>query len=209
MSNNIIIDSLDKYKQFLNEKYDQKINVLVHACCAPCSSEVLNELSKNANVIIYYYNPNTYPYDEYLKRYEEFKKLPFEYKIINEEYNENEYFDYVSEYKDLKEGSMRCYKCYELRLKQTAKKAKELGIEFFTTTLSISPYKSSKWINEIGKKYSEEYGVKFLYSDFKKNDGYKKSIALSKEYGLYRQEYCGCIYSIKELEERIKNKEGL
>ena len=209
MSNNVIIDSLDKYKQFLNEKYDKKINVLVHACCAPCSSEVLNELSKNANVIIYYYNPNTYPYEEYLKRYDEFKKLPFEYQIINEDYNENEYFDYVSEYKDLKEGSMRCYKCYELRLKQTAKKAKELGIEFFTTTLSISPYKSSKWINEIGKKYSEEFGVKFLYSDFKKNDGYKKSIALSKEYDLYRQEYCGCIYSLKELEERIKNKEGL
>ena len=158
------------------------------------------------DITIYYYNPNTYPYEEYLKRYEEFKKLPFDYLVINEEYNDKEFFDVVEEYKEYKEGSIRCYKCYELRLRQTAKKAKELGFDYFTTTLSISPYKHSKWINEICEKLSDEYGVNFLYSDFKKNDGYKKSIVLSKEYDLYRQEYCGCIYSIKELEER-KNKQ--
>ena len=100
---------------------------------------------------------------------------------------------------------MRCFICYELRIKQTAKIARELGFDYFTTTLSISPYKNSKWINELGQKYALEYGVNFMYSDFKKNDGYKKSIQLSKEYDLYRQEYCGCIYSKKELEKRKQN----
>lgn len=204
--NDLIIDSLEKYKQFIESKDNKKINILIHACCAPCSSEVLNELKEKADITIYYYNPNTYPYEEYIKRYNEFEKLPYGFNIINENYNEDEYLEFVNEYKDLNEGSLRCYKCYELRIMQTAKKAKELGFDFFTTTLSISPYKNSKWINELGKKYSEEYGVKFLYSDFKKNDGYKKSIVLSKEYDLYRQEYCGCRYSIKELEERLKNK---
>ncbi len=204
--NNMIIDSLEQYKKFLSSNNGEKINILIHACCAPCSSEVLNELKSKANITIYYYNPNTYPYDEYIKRYDEFKKLPENFDIINEEYNEYEFLDYVNEYKNLNEGSTRCYKCYELRLKRTAQKAKELGFDYFTTTLSISPYKNSKWINDLGKKYSEMYGVKFLYSDFKKNDGYKKSIVLSKEYNLYRQEYCGCRYSMKELEERkIKN----
>lgn len=204
--NDLIIDSLEKYKQFIESKDNKKINILIHACCAPCSSEVLNELKEKADITIYYYNPNTYPYEEYIKRYNEFEKLPYGFNIINENYNEDEYLEFVNEYKDLKEGSLRCYKCYELRIMQTAKKAKELGFDFFTTTLSISPYKNSKWINELGKKYSEEYDVKFLYSDFKKNDGYKKSIVLSKEYDLYRQEYCGCRYSIKELEDRLKNK---
>ena len=197
------IDTYDKYKKFINSNIDNKIKVLIHACC---SSEVLEELKQHCDITIYYYNPNTYPYEEYLKRYEEFKKLPFDYLVINEEYNNKEFFDVVEEYKEYKEGSIRCYKCYELRLRQTAKKAKELGFDYFTTTLSISPYKHSKWINEICEKLSDEYGINFLYSDFKKNDGYKKSIVLSKEYDLYRQEYCGCIYSIKELEER-KNKQ--
>lgn len=201
-NNDIIIDSLENYKKFINNDNNKKIDILIHACCAPCSSEVLNELSKKANITIYYYNPNTYPYEEYVKRYNEFTKLPFSFKIINEKYNENEYLQYVNEYKDLGERSIRCYKCYELRLMQTAKKAKELGIEFFTTTLSISPYKNSKWINEIGKKCEQLYNVKYFYSDFKKNDGYKKSIVLSKQYDLYRQEYCGCRYSLIERNDR-------
>jgi len=204
--NNIVIDTLDKYKNFIKSDVDKKIKILVHACCAPCSSEVINELQKHCDITIYYYNPNTHPEEEYIKRFEEFKKLPFQYDIINEEYNDKEFFDEVQEYSNLKEGSLRCYKCYELRLKQTAKKAKELGYDYYTTTLSISPYKNSNWINEIGFKYAKEYGINFLYSDFKKNDGYKKSIVLSKEYELYRQEYCGCIYSILELDERKKNK---
>jgi len=200
--NNLVIDTLEKYKKFINSPTEQKIKILIHACCAPCSSEVINELQKHAEITIYYYNPNTYPYEEYIKRYDEFNKLPYSFSIINEQYNEQEYLDYVDEFKTLKEGSIRCYKCYELRIKQTAKKAKELGFDYFTTTLSISPYKNSKWINELGKKYSEEYKVNFLYSDFKKNEGYKKSIVLSKEYDLYRQEYCGCRYSVDELHRR-------
>lgn len=198
------INTLEKYREFINSKTEEKIKILVHACCAPCSSEVLKELQNNCNITIYYYNPNTYPYEEYIKRFDEFNKLPDNFKIIKEKYNEDEFLSFASSYSDLKEGSIRCYYCYDLRLKQTAKKAKELGFDYFTTTLSISPYKSSKWINEIGLKYEKEYGVKFLYSDFKKNDGYKKSIQLSKEYDLYRQEYCGCRYSIIELEERKK-----
>lgn len=203
---NNCIDTLEKYKKFINSKQENKIKILVHACCAPCSSEVLNVLSNNCDITIYYYNPNTHPYEEYIKRYEEFKKLPNDYNIINEYYDNTEFFDYVNEYKDLKEGSLRCYKCYEVRIKQTAKKAKELGFDYFTTVLSISPYKNSKWINELGEKYSKEYGVKFLYSDFKKNEGYKNSIALSKKYDLYRQDYCGCVYSLKELSEKTNNK---
>ena len=143
---------------------------------------------------------------EYMKRYDEFSKLPYKFDVINEQYNEQEYLDYVNEFKLLKEGSLRCYKCYELRLKRTAQKAKELGFDYFTTTLSISPYKNSKWINEIGFRFGEQYNVKFMYSDFKKNDGYKKSIVLSKEYNLYRQEYCGCRYSMVEMEERLSKK---
>ena len=128
MSNaQLVIDTLEKYKKFINSTPEKKIKILIHACCAPCSTEVLNELKRQADITIYYYNPNTYPYEEYVKRYEEFKKIPYEFEIINEEYNEEEYLEYVNEYKLLKEGSLRCYKCYELRLKQTAKKAKELG----------------------------------------------------------------------------------
>ena len=206
--NNLIIDSLEKYKNFINSNSNEKVKILIHACCAPCSSEVLNELKQHADITIYYYNPNTYPYEEYIKRYDEFNKLPYSFDIINEQYNEQEYLDFVNGYTHLKEGSLRCYKCYELRLKQTAKKAKELGFDYFTTTLSISPYKNSKWINELGFKFSEEYDVRFMYSDFKKNDGYKKSIVLSKEYNLYRQEYCGCRFSIEEMKERVLNKQN-
>ena len=168
------IDTLEKYKNFIASNSEKKVKILIHACCAPCSSEVLNELKQHAEITIYYYNPNTYPYEEYMKRYDEFSKLPYKFDVINEQYNEQEYLDYVNEFKLLKEGSLRCYKCYELRLKRTAQKAKELGFDYFTTTLSISPYKNSKWINEIGFRFGEQYNVKFMYSDFKKNDGYKK-----------------------------------
>lgn len=207
MSNVVKIDTLDKYKTFINGEMNIKPKVLIHACCAPCSSEVLKELSSVCDITIYYYNPNTYPYEEYVKRFNEFQKLPDSFNIINETYNEKEFIDHVGNVEGLKEGSVRCYKCYELRLKQTAKKAKELNFDYYTTTLSISPYKNSKWINEIGNRYAKEFGVEFLYSDFKKNDGYKKSIILSKEYDLYRQDYCGCRFSIEELKDRVNKKD--
>lgn len=206
MSNVVKIDTLDKYKTFINGEMNIKPKVLIHACCAPCSSEVLKELSSVCDITIYYYNPNTYPYEEYVKRFNEFQKLPDSFNIINETYDEKEFIDYIGNVKGLEEGSVRCYKCYDLRLKQTAKKAKELNFDYYTTTLSISPYKNSKWINEIGNRYAKEFGVEFLYSDFKKNDGYKKSIVLSKEYDLYRQEYCGCRFSMGELKERMSKK---
>lgn len=207
MSNVVKIDTLDKYKIFINGEMNIKPKVLIHACCAPCSSEVLKELSSVCDITIYYYNPNTYPYEEYVKRFNEFQKLPDSFNIINETYNEKEFVNYIGNVEGLKEGSVRCYKCYDLRLKQTAKKAKELNFDYYTTTLSISPYKNSKWINEIGNRYAKEFGVEFLYSDFKKNDGYKKSIILSKEYDLYRQDYCGCRFSIEELKDRVNKKD--
>jgi predicted adenine nucleotide alpha hydrolase (AANH) superfamily ATPase len=110
------IDTLEKYKNFIASNSEKKVKILIHACCAPCSSEVLNELKQHAEITIYYYNPNTYPYEEYMKRYDEFSKLPYKFDVINEQYNEQEYLDYVNEFKLLKEGSLRCYKCYELRL---------------------------------------------------------------------------------------------
>lgn len=192
------INTLELYKKFINQEQDQKVKVLVHACCAPCSSEVINELQKNAEITIYYYNPNIYPYGEYIKRWEQFEKLPFDFKKINGHYDENIYLDYVQDVKELKEGSIRCYKCYDFRIQETALYAKEHGYDYFTTTLSISPYKNSKWINELCEKYSQQYDIEFIYSDFKKNEGYKKSIVLSKENNLYRQEYCGCRYSLNE-----------
>lgn len=192
------INTLELYKKFINQEQNQKVKVLVHACCAPCSSEVINELQKNAEITIYYYNPNIYPYEEYEKRWEQFAKLPFDFKKINGYYDENIYLDYVQDVKELKEGSIRCYKCYDFRIQETARYAKEHGYDYFTTTLSISPYKNSKWINELCEKYSQQYDIEFIYSDFKKNEGYKKSIILSKENNLYRQEYCGCRYSLNE-----------
>lgn len=187
------------YLKFINELREKKVkpSLLIHACCAPCSSEVLEELSEVFDVSIYYYNPNIYPLEEYEKRYEEFTKLPYKYKMIKGEYDENAYDQSVLGLENLGEFSKRCYKCFEFRLEETCIKAKEENFDYFTTTLSISPYKKSLWINEIGFCLSEKYGVKYLYSDFKKKEGYKKSIELSKKYNLYRQHYCGCKYSMK------------
>ena len=196
---------LELYKKFIKEDVNEHPKILVHACCAPCSSEVINELYKHGDITIYYYNPNIYPFNEYQKRWEQFSLLPFDFEKINGEYDESIYLDIVNDVKNQKEGSIRCYKCYDFRIKETARYAKENGYDYFTTTLSISPYKNSKWINELGDKYSKEYGVNYIYSDFKKNDGYKKSIILSKENNLYRQEYCGCRYSLKEKEDKIKD----
>lgn len=195
------LDTLELYKKYKSSVHKDKIKVLVHACCAPCSTEVLEELNAFSEIKIYYYNPNIYPFEEYLKRKEEFKKLPSKFDFIDGIYDESIFLDYTINESNMKEGSKRCYNCYKFRLRETARLAKELGYDFFTTTLSISPYKKSKWINEILEQCQKEYGVDYIYSDFKKNDGYKKSILYSKQYDLYRQEYCGCRYSKKEKEE--------
>ena len=175
--------------------------LLLHACCAPCSSYVLEYLSKYFKVTILYYNPNITDKNEYFKRLNEIqnfiKKINYtnSVDIMDVEYNPDEYFNIVKGLEKDKEGGIRCYKCYEMRMDKTALIAKLNNYDYFTTTLSISPYKNSKWINEIGEHLQDKYNIKYLYADFKKRNGYKKSIELSKEYNLYRQNYCGCIYS--------------
>lgn len=182
---------------------ENKPRLLLHACCAPCSSYVLEYLSKYFDITILYYNPNISPEGEFIKRLEEVKKLikkmNLNVDVINLGY-ENEIFEKTIEgLKNEPEGGRRCFKCYELRLRKAMIYAKENNFDYCTTTLTISPYKNANKLNEIGKKLEDEIGIRYLYSDFKKNEGYKRSIELSKIYDLYRQNYCGCIYSKKDL----------
>lgn len=175
--------------------------ILLHSCCAPCSSHVITFLKEYFDITIIYYNPNIYPYEEYKKRKDEQIRLLNEIKsknklnIIDCDYDNNIYEKTIKGLEQEKEGGSRCYKCFWLRLDKTAQIAKENNYDYFSTTLTISPYKNSTVINEIGKELETIYNITWLYSDYKKKDGYKKSIQLSKEYNLYRQNYCGCIYS--------------
>lgn len=182
-------------------------SLLLHACCAPCSSAVLERLSNFFKITIIYYNPNITEEKEYLKRLEELKnfikklKTKYPINIIDTRYDPKEFFTIAKGLEKEKERGKRCYECYKLRLEETAKVAKKQGFAFFTTTLTLSPYKNTTWLNEIGEELSKKYQASYLYSDFKKKNGYKRSIELSKEYNLYRQDYCGCIYSKLEREE--------
>ena len=179
-------------------------SLLLHACCAPCSSTVLERLGNFFKITILYYNPNITDKDEYEKRLDEIKKFTSSFKtkykieVIAGRYEPREFFDIARGLEDEPERGRRCYKCYKLRLEETAKIAKELNFDYFTTTLSLSPYKDAKWINEIGESLQKIYNVNFLYSDFKKKNGYKRSIELSHEFNLYRQDYCGCVYSVRD-----------
>ena len=185
-------------------------SLLLHSCCGPCSTSVLELLSDYFKVTLLYYNPNIYPREEYYKRLEEQKKVlekvngRFEIKFLEGRYDPAEYFDAVKGVEQLPEGSQRCFNCYELRLKEAAQFAKDLNMDYFATTLSVSPYKNAQIINELGEKIANEYGVKHLSNDFKKKDGYKKSVELSKKWNIYRQDYCGCPFSKREAEEREK-----
>ena len=178
--------------------------LLLHACCAPCSSAVLERIGNYFKVTIFYYNPNITNEDEYKKRINEIKKFissfKTKYPISLEEgnYNSKDFFDISKGLEKEPERGRRCYKCYHLRLNETARIADELGYDYFCTTLTLSPHKNSNWINEIGEELNNEYNSTYLYSDFKKKNGYKRSIELSKEYNLYRQDYCGCVYSIRD-----------
>lgn len=200
------------YQKKLEEILDlidinSKPKLLLHACCGPCSSYVVEYLSKYFDITIYYYNPNTYPKDEYVRRMFELKKFIKKFnnriKIIENEYYPEEFYKSIKGLENNGERSKRCYNCYKLRLENSAKYAKENEFDYFTTTLSISPYKDAEWINEIGKELEKKYKVKYLFSDFKKRNGYKRSLELSKEYKLYRQEYCGCVYSMQERKTTI------
>ena len=177
-----------------------KPKLLMHSCCAPCSTECLRRVVPVFDTHLFFYNPNITMQSEYEKRLEELEnyvKIVYNnsIKVLKSEYNKEEFLSFIKGYEDEKEGGKRCKLCYLLRLEETAKLAKKLNYNYFTTTLSVSPYKNSNWINEIGFSLQEKYGVLFLPSDFKKSDGYKNSIKLSTEYGLYRQNYCGCEFS--------------
>jgi len=182
-------------------------SLLLHTCCAPCSSYVLEYLSEYFNITIYYYNPNINNYDEFKKRADEQLRLINEMKFKNNvncviaKYNNDEFEQVINGLKDEPEGGNRCFKCYRLRLEEACKYASEHEYDYFTTSLSISPYKNSAKLNEIGADLEQQYNIKYLYADFKKKNGYKRSIELSKIYNLYRQDYCGCIYSKKRKED--------
>lgn len=192
---------MDKEISNLN-KLGKKPKLLLQCCCAPCSSAVLERLVEHFDIKLYFYNPNIYPESEYEKRFEQFKKLlssPLFFnkiEVISSAYEAEKFETAVQGLENEKEGGARCIECFKLRLFETAKKAKEIGADYFCTTLTVSPHKNSAVLNKIGKDAESKYNVKFLQSDFKKKEGYKRSIELSKEFNLYRQNYCGCKYSI-------------
>lgn len=184
--------------------------LLLHVCCAPCSSSVLERLGQIFKITCLFYNPNITEEEEYQKRLLELKrftkslKTKYEVSVLEGRYNKEVFLEQSKGLEQEKERGKRCYLCYQLRLEETARLAEEKKYDYFATTLTLSPYKNSDYVNEIGKKLDEKYQSIYLYSDFKKKNGYKRSIELSKEYNLYRQDYCGCIYSKLE---RIAQKE--
>lgn len=189
-----------KYDEILLEiikNLDKKPKLLLHSCCAPCSSYVITYLKDYFNITIFYYNPNISPKEEYEKRKREqirlIKKLGVSF--LDCDYDNDKYEEVICGLENEPERGKRCTKCFNLRLGYTAEEAQKNNFDFFGTTLTVSPYKNSDLINEIGEKLEKKYNIKWLYSDFKKKEGYKKSIELSKKYNLYRQNYCGCIYS--------------
>lgn len=207
----------ENYQIILNktlEKISKSGNtpsLLLHSCCAPCSSYVLEYLSEYFDITILYYNPNISPEEEFTKRVKEMNRLIAEMplcrkiKFIEGKYDSKRFFEMANGMEDIPEGGERCFKCYRLRLEETAKAAKNGGFDYFTTTLSISPHKNAQVLNAIGGDLAEKYSVNYLFSDFKKKNGYKRSCELSEIYGLYRQNYCGCVYSKAQALRRKKN----
>ena len=193
------------YGRILDEKLAQlkasgeKPALLLPACCAPCSSHTLLFLCDYFRITLYFFNPNIAPESEYMYRKEELirlvKELGLDVEIISEDYDSSPFYELAKGLEDLPERGERCRKCIGYRLRKTAETAKKLGCDYFTTTLTISPHKDCEFINQYGGQLAEELGIAYLFSDFKKHDGYKHSIQLSKEYNLYRQDYCGCVYS--------------
>ncbi len=184
-------------------KLDKVPRLLLHACCAPCSSACLERLGDIFKIDIYYYNPNIDNIDEYNKRLNEVIRFTESFKtkypvnVIDGGYDSDIFFKMAKGLEEEPERGKRCYECYKLRLKKTSEYANDNNYDFFATTLTLSPYKNSNWINEIGEELDKNTKSTYLYSDFKKKNGYKRSIELSREYNLYRQDYCGCIYSVR------------
>lgn len=195
-----------------NKKNGVVPSLLLHSCCAPCSSYCLEYLSQYFKITVLYYNPNLFPAGEYERRVSEQKKLvsalPTKYPVtlVEMKGEPEEFYSAVKGLEHIREGGERCFACFRLRLERAARYAKENGFDFFTTTLTISPLKNAQKLNEIGEATGEKFGVRHLPSDFKKKNGYKRSVELSKVYGLYRQDYCGCVFSKREREEAEKAK---
>lgn len=213
-----LVNLVVKVKQVEKINYDKKMwellnnqgeikKLLLHSCCAPCSSACLEKLTPYFDITILYYNPNIEPYEEYLKRKEEetrfIKEFPHYNKIdiLDCDYDHDKFMKIANGLEKEPERGKRCLKCYNLRMEYTAKKAEELGYDYFATTLTLSPLKDSQAINKIGYAISKRIDVSYLPSDFKKQNGYQRSIELSKEYNLYRQNFCGCIYSKRNIED--------
>ncbi len=193
-----------------HEKNGETPTLFLHSCCAPCSSYVLEYLSDYFCITVFYYNPNIYPDEEYYKRVREqqdfIRRLPAKHPIsfVEGVFDKERFYDMAKGLESVPEGGERCFRCYELRLREAAAYAKEGGFDYFTTTLSISPLKNAAKLNEIGLALEQEYGVRYLVSDFKKKNGYKRSVELSREYGMYRQDYCGCIFSKRQRDSERK-----
>lgn len=210
----IILDKTLEQIKNNNKNNDKKTRLLLHSCCGPCSTYVIEYLVLYFDITVFYYNPNIFPRKEYEKRREEQIRYIKELNICDIYENKIEYtdigYDDESFKKILKgkenqrEGSQRCFECFELRLEKTAQQAQKQEFDYFTTTLTVSPYKNAQKLNQIGKELEEKYNVKYLFSDFKKKEGYKKSIVISKEHDLYRQHYCGCESSLKQSLEMQK-----
>lgn len=210
-----LIGKLDRQKQ--------APSLLLHSCCAPCSSYVLEYLARYFRITVFYYNPNIYPEEEYFKRVEEQKNFIHQFwkdvsgrenqenyyriEFLEGKFEKDRFYRMARGMEHLPEGGERCFQCYELRLREAAECARELGMDYFTTTLSISPLKNAEKLNEIGERLAEEYKVPYLVSDFKKREGYKRSVELSREYQMYRQDYCGCVFSMEERQRVRKSGE--
>lgn len=194
---------LDKVIESLSQQ-EKVPTLLLHSCCAPCSSYVLEYLSNYFGITVFYYNPNIYPDEEYEMRVREqqrfIRAFPAKHPIdfIEGAYDKERFYEMARGLEAVPEGGQRCFQCYELRLREAGELAKARGFDYFTTTLSISPMKNAEKLNEIGLRLAEELGVAYLSSDFKKRNGYKRSTELSREYGMYRQDYCGCVFSYNQ-----------
>lgn len=200
--------------EIIQKLMGRRPTLLLHSCCAPCSTYVLEYLSEYFDITVYYYNPNIFPEEEYNKRILEQQKLihamgkQHEIKFISKPYSPSDFYDAIKGVEHIPEGGERCFRCYRVRLLEACMECVRGGYDYFTTTLSISPMKNSEKLNEIGEELAKEHGVHYLPSDFKKRNGYLRSTQLSKEYGLYRQDYCGCVFSKKEHEEQINNSKN-
>lgn len=211
------INEIDKMLSESTDSAPKKPSLLLQACCCPCSSHCLEVLADHFDITVFFYNPNIDEKDEFQKRLDELYRFTKEadfaldVKVVEGPYESEVFYEMAKGREDLPERGARCYDCYELRLRKTAEYAKEQGFDYFSTTLSISPYKNAEWLNEIGLRLEKEYRAStFLFSDFKKKNGYKRSIELSEEYGLYRQDYCGCVFSKRDRDmkkqEKLKNE---